>query len=233
MRKKQREDVWLNSVGNIYCLGRNYVLHAQELRNEVPTSPMLFMKPTHALVAANGQTVTLPGNWGTIHFETELVIHIGKPYEKGMNADELVDSMTVGIDFTLRDLQDELKKKGFPWLLSKGFKNSAVISRFIPFPGIEEFKKTSFALIKNGEKVQTGYTKDFIFDLQEIIDYTGQHLGLGKGDMIFTGTPQGVGPVFDGDKMILMLGEEILGRFTLKLDWVKKALEPSFSAFAI
>lgn len=207
----------MDSIRNIYCVGRNYVLHAKELKNEIPTSPMLFTKPTHALVKAGGQTIIIPGDRGTVHFETELVIRIGNSYEKGMKVDELVDGIAVGLDLTLRDVQDELKKKGYPWLLAKGFQNSAILSRFVDFPGIEECKKMDFALIKNGEQVQTGNIQNMIFDLQTIIDFTAHNLGLGKGDIIFTGTPQGVGPVSDGDQLSLVVDKQILGSCIIKL----------------
>lgn len=101
----------MSEIKNIYCVGRNYLAHAEELNNEVPTSPFLFSKPTHAFVEANGQEIQLPGNRGSIHFETELVIWIGRKHEKGMKADEVIDRMGIGIDFTLRDVQNELKKK--------------------------------------------------------------------------------------------------------------------------
>lgn len=207
----------MNSIRNIYCVGRNYLLHAKELNNEVPTSPFLFAKPTHALVEANGQEISLPANRGSVHFEAELVLHIGKPYEKGIKVDELVDKMALGIDFTLRDVQSELKKKGYPWLLAKGFPNSGVLTKFIPFPGAEELKKIDFTLRKNGEEVQRGNIKNLIFDLQTVVDFSAEHFGLGEGDIIFTGTPEGVGPVSDGDRMSLQWGDEVLGDCTLKL----------------
>lgn len=204
-------------IRNVYCVGRNYVLHAKELNNEVPTSPILFSKPTYALVEANGQNITLPGDQGSIHYETELVIHIGKTYYKGISVDELVDKMAVGIDFTLRDVQDDLRAKGLPWLLSKGFPKSAVLSRFVPFAGVEACKKLDFSMIKNGELVQNGNIQNMIFDLQTIVDFTGKYLGLGEGDVIYTGTPQGVGPIADGDQISLKLGDEILGECTMQM----------------
>lgn len=208
----------LNKVNNIYCVGRNYEAHAKELQNEVPVSPMLFSKPTHALVEAAGQEVLLPSNRGSIHFETEIVIRIGKPYEKGIKVDEMVESLAIGIDFTLRDVQSELKKKGQPWLLAKGFPNSALVSKFIPFQGIEEMKKIDFSLLKNEEKVQQGNIKNMIFDLQTIIDFTALHFGLGEGDLIFTGTPEGVGPVKDKDHLTLLWGNLVLGECFIKLN---------------
>jgi fumarylpyruvate hydrolase len=204
-------------VNNIYCVGRNYAAHAKELNNEVPASPMLFSKPTHALVAAAGQEVILPSNRGSIHFETELVIRIGKAYEKGMTVDELVERMAIGIDFTLRDVQSELKKKGHPWLLAKGFPNSALLSQFIPFPGTEELSKHDFSLLKNGEKVQQGNIRNMIFDLQTIIEFTGENFGLGEGDLIYTGTPEGVGPISDNDHLSLLWGNTVLGECLIKL----------------
>jgi fumarylpyruvate hydrolase len=207
----------MNEIRNIYCVGRNYMAHAQELKNEVPSSPFLFSKPTHAFIEANGQPIILPGNQGAVHFETELVLRAGRQHEKGMKVDDVIDSMAVGIDFTLREVQSELKKKGLPWLLAKGFPNSAPVSKFIPFPGIEEIKKSDFMLIKNGGTVQQGNVQNMIFDLQTIIDFTSEHFGLSEGDLIFTGTPEGVGQVFDGDHFSLVWNNEVLGDGFIKL----------------
>jgi 2-keto-4-pentenoate hydratase/2-oxohepta-3-ene-1,7-dioic acid hydratase in catechol pathway len=142
----------MESIGNVYCVGRNYVLHAKELNNEVPKSPILFTKPTHSLVKAEGQIITLPGNRGSVHFETELVIHMGKNYEKGIKVDEIVDKIAVGIDFTLRDIQDELKKKGQPWLLAKGFKNSGVLSRLVLSQDLRHAREWISHLLKMGSR---------------------------------------------------------------------------------
>ena len=207
----------MGEIRNIYCVGRNYAAHAKELSNDVPISPFLFSKPTHAFVVANGQEIELPGNRGSIHYETELVIYIGRKHQKGMKADEVIDRMGIGIDFTLRDVQTELKKKGYPWLLAKGFPHSAVLSKFIEFPGMSELKDKDFQLIKNGEKVQKGNIKNMIFDLQTIIDFSSTHFGLGEGDIIFTGTPEGVGQVLDGDHLSLIWDNQILGECVIKL----------------
>lgn len=211
------EEEAMKSIRNIYCVGRNYVKHAKELNNEVPDSPMLFSKPTHALVEANGQVVNLPGDRGAIHYEAELVIRIGRSYEQGSKVDELIDAMTVGIDFTLRDVQSNLKKKGHPWLVAKGFPNSAVIGKFIDFPGLEECERLSFSLFKNGEQAQLGNIKNMIFDLQTLVDYAGQNLGLGNGDIIYTGTPEGVGPIAKGDQLELLLEGQKLGEISIKI----------------
>jgi 2-keto-4-pentenoate hydratase/2-oxohepta-3-ene-1,7-dioic acid hydratase in catechol pathway len=207
----------MEEIRNIYCVGRNYVAHAKELNNEVPTSPFLFLKPTHAYVEANGEEIYLPGNRGSVHFETELVIRIGRQYEAVMKADEVIDSMGIGIDFTLREVQSELKKKGFPWLLAKGFPNSAVVSKFVAFPGIDAIKKSDFMLVKNGGKVLQGNSQNMIFDLQTIVDFTARNFGLGEGDIIFTGTPEGVGQVTDGDHLSLVWDHNVLGECLIKL----------------
>lgn len=205
-------------IKNIYCIGRNYVSHAKELNNAIPTSPFLFSKPTHAVAEANGQEVILPGDRGPVHYEIELVIHIGQEYKKGITVDEIVDKIAIGIDFTLRDVQSYLKEQRYPWLLAKGFPNSALLTKFIDFPGEEQCRSTNFSLLKNGRQVQTGNIKNLIFNLQTIVDFSGIHFGLSKGDIIFTGTPEGVGPVLDGDKLSLKWGEETLGQSIIKLE---------------
>ncbi|MBA4493843.1 fumarylacetoacetate hydrolase family protein [Paenactinomyces guangxiensis] len=207
----------MESIHNIYCVGRNYRMHAEELGNDVPQSPMIFSKPTHALVEAKGQEILLPADRGEVHYEAEWVVHISKPYQPGMKVEELVDRMALGIDFTLRDVQSQLKKKGHPWLLAKGFPNSAVITAFREFPGIDVCKTIDFSLVKNGEQVQRGKISDMLFDLETIISFCSSHFGLGKGDIIFTGTPAGVGAVADGDQLQLRWGDEVLGDCLVKM----------------
>ena len=205
------------NVRNIYCVGRNYALHAKELNNAIPESPLVFTKTTHALAQANGQKIVLPGSHGQIHYEVEFVIHIARPYEPGIKLDDLVDKMAIGIDFTLRDLQDELRQKGNPWILAKGFLNSAVITPWYEFEGLALSTQKDFTLEKNGQEVQRGNIKDMIFDLPAITEYIAKHLGLGEGDIIFTGTPAGVGPVADGDKYTYKWGEKELGSSIIKI----------------
>ncbi len=208
----------METIKNIYCVGRNYRAHAKELNNPVPTSPFLFSKPTHAVVEADGQIVSLPGDRGSVHYEVELVLRIGKSYKEGMTVDEIVDGMAIGIDLTLRDVQDVLKEKRYPWLLAKGFPNSAILSQFIDFPGEEVCQKTNFSLLKNGLKVQEGNIQSLIFDFQTLIDFCAKHFGLGKGDIIFTGTPEGVGPLANGDELTLVWGEAVLGRSKVSIE---------------
>lgn len=204
------------AIRNIYCIGRNYRLHAEELGNEVPKSPMLFTKPTHSLVETRGQEITLPAGQGDVHYEVEFVIHIAREYQPGMMVEELVDRMALGIDLTLRDVQSQLKQKGHPWLRAKGFRNSAIITPFRSFPGVAACQQIDFSLLKNGEQVQRGNIGDMIFDLQTIIDFTATHFGLGAGDLIYTGTPAGVGAVADGDQLQLIWGEELLGDCSIR-----------------
>jgi len=208
----------MENIRNIFCVGRNYRLHAAELGNEVPTSPFLFTKPTHALALAQGDAITLPGNQGELHYEAELVFHIAQPYREGMQVEDVIDRMALGIDFTLRDVQNELKKKGHPWLLAKGFRNSAVITPFHPFPGWDACTETAFSLKKNGTEVQRGTIGDAIFDVLTLIRFASERFGLSTGDLLYTGTPAGVGPVADGDRLSLYWGDELWGEFTAKLD---------------
>lgn len=207
----------MKPIQNIYCVGRNYRLHAQELGNDVPTSPMIFSKPTHAVVEANGQTISLPSNSGEIHYEAELVLHIGKSYQKGRLAEELIEQVSLGIDFTLRDVQSKLKAKGHPWLLAKGFPNSAVLTSRRAYPGIVALQEIDFCLLKNGERVQQGNIQEMIFDFQTIIDFIGTNFGLGAGDVIYTGTPAGVGKVENGDHLQLVWGKEEWGSFIVEM----------------
>lgn len=205
-------------IRNVYCVGRNYRLHAQELKNEIPIKPMIFCKPTHAVTWANGSSILIPGHLGSVHYETELILSIGKQYTKGMDVNEIVDRVAVGLDLTLRDVQSELKEKGHPWLLAKGFVNSAVLSEFIAFQGLQKCMATPFSLMKNGVRVQFGDIRQMIFDLQTIIEYIAENFGLGAGDIIYTGTPEGVGELQDGDVLELIYGEENLGTCVISFE---------------
>lgn len=204
-------------IRNIYCVGRNYRLHAAELGNAVPDEPMLFTKPDHALAALDGSEIAIPGSKGEVHYEMEIVVRVGRTYEKGIRADELLDGMALGLDLTLREVQNVLKQKGYPWLAAKGFRNSAPITAFRPFPGIAELRLNDFVLMKNGVEAQRGNAVDMIFNLQALIDYCAEHYGIGEGDVLFTGTPAGVGPVADGDRFRLLYAGEPWGSGHIRL----------------
>ena len=171
---------------------------------------MIFSKPTHALHPAQGE-LRLPSGIGAIHYEAELVVRIGRAYEPGMSVDQLVDGLAIGIDWTARDVQSVLKEKRHPWLLAKGFKNSAVLSPFRPFPGAAAFMELTFSLLNNGSEVQSGSPRDMIFSLERLVSYIGDTFGLDAGDVIYTGTPAGVGGVKDGDELTLILNGERFG----------------------
>lgn len=207
----------LTEIRNIYCVGRNYGLHAAELGNAVPEQPMLFAKPTHALVPLDGREIGLPGSRGEVHYEAEIVIRIGRRYERDVPIDELIDGVALGLDFTLRDVQTELKKKGYPWMAAKGFRHSAPITEFRPFMGVRALGENDFRLLKNGSVAQQGNASDMIFDIRTIIHYCAEHFGVGPGDVIFTGTPAGVGPTADGDRFELYYGEVIWGSGIIRL----------------
>ncbi|MFK4434763.1 fumarylacetoacetate hydrolase family protein [Paenibacillus sp. RC21] len=202
-------------IRNVYCVGRNYKLHAEELGNEVPTEPMIFLKPSHAVVPLDGATLELPKDQGDIHYETELVVVVGRNYEPGMSAETILSAFAFGIDFTLRDVQSVLKKKGHPWTAAKGFKFSAPVTPFLPLEKLDTLEQQDFSLLKNGQEVQRGHIKDMIFSIEHIIDYIATHYGLGEGDIIFTGTPAGVGPATSGDRFELFWGTDHQGSCTI------------------
>lgn len=205
-------------VKNIYCIGRNYVEHAHELGNSVPEQPIVFSKPTHALVKADHQVIDLPNNRGEIHYESEIVLKIGQDYTPGIKVDKLVSEMTIGLDLTLRDIQSKLKTKGHPWLLAKGFESSAMIGEWIPFVSVEHCQEYDFKLHINHELRQIGNSTNMIFSFEQMIQYIAEHLGLKKGDIIFTGTPKGVGPLKDGDKIELFWADERLGACMIHME---------------
>lgn len=205
-------------LANIFCVGRNYVNHAKELHNAIPQEPMIFTKPTHAAAWLEGGTIALPGAQGAIHYEGEWVLHIGRDYVPGLSADDLVDQMALGIDFTLRDVQDVLKKKGYPWLAAKGFLNSAALTRFVPFPGLSACTEKYFSLKKNGKEYQRGTIGAMIFPPDQLLTFCAEHYGLKAGDILFTGTPAGVGAVADGDRFELLWDDASLGTCTIELN---------------
>jgi 2-keto-4-pentenoate hydratase/2-oxohepta-3-ene-1,7-dioic acid hydratase in catechol pathway len=186
------------SVGTIYCIGRNYAEHAKELGNEIPTSPIVFLK---AAASLRGLTpIPMGFNDACYHFETEIVVRIGRRVPlltKGSWDD--VNELTLGLDLTRREIQNELKKAGMPWTTAKSFQGSAVVGDFIPaakFPNPDEIK---FSFYLNDELKQTGNSKHMLFSIPKIITYLASFIPLNENDLIFTGTPQGVGPMKTGD----------------------------------
>ena len=184
----------------IFCIGRNYAEHARELGNEVPDEPVIFMKPKSALLQSH-TPFYYPEFSNELHYEAELVLRISKNgrYINERQASKYYNGITVGIDFTARDIQGELKKKGLPWEKAKAWDNSAVIGKWKEIIPEMLKKPISFSLNKNGEKVQQGITTDMIFSFDQIVTNISNYFSLNIGDLIYTGTPAGVGECVVGD----------------------------------
>lgn len=186
----------------ILCIGRNYEEHVHELKNPVPAEPVVFSKPDSAILR-NNAPFFLPDFAKEFHHEVELVIRInrlGKNIEEKF-AHRYYSEIGLGIDFTARDLQDELKKKGLPWEKSKAFDGSAVISEFVPITRYKNLNDVSFRLMINGELRQKGNSCDMIFNFDQLIAHVSKYFTLKIGDLLFTGTPSGVGKVAIGDRL--------------------------------
>ena len=192
----------------IICIGRNYAEHAKELGNEIPESPVIFMKPDTA-VLKKGSDFYIPEFSNDVHYELELVLKISKggKYIQEENADKYYDEIGLGIDFTARDLQSQLKAKGLPWELAKGFDGSAVLSEFYKKEDFD-MKNINFSLMKNKEQMQNGNTSLMIFSPEKIIAFVSQYFTLRVGDLIFTGTPKGVGKVSENDFLEAFLDDQ-------------------------
>ena len=185
---------------SIFCIGRNYVAHAHELGNEVPTSPVIFMKPSTA-VLAEGKNFTIPSFTNDLHFEGELVLRVNKEGKnlKAPNVLDYCDAITVGIDFTARDLQNKLKEKGLPWEKAKAFDDAAILGKWTPLTAAIVASPIHFSLHKNGAIAQDGDSSLMIFPLATILESLTEYFTIYPGDLIYTGTPVGVGPTNKGD----------------------------------
>jgi len=195
----------------IICVGRNYVAHAMELNNPVPEEPILFMKPATALLR-EGKPFFIPDFSQDVHYELELVVKIcknGKHIEKEF-AHSYYEELSLGIDFTARDLQSRLKAKGHPWEIAKAFDYSAALGKWTPFTPEMRKEPIRFTMLKNGKTVQEGSTDLMIFPIDELIVHMSRYFKLQFGDLIFTGTPAGVGPVTRGDHFEAYLGDQKL-----------------------
>ena len=192
----------------IICIGRNYVNHAKEMNSPIPDVPMFFMKPDSALLRP-GTPFFYPHFSNDIHYECELVVKIdrvGKNIAEKF-AHKYYSEIGLGIDFTARDLQEKCKQKGHPWEIAKSFESSAPISNeFIPKEELD-LGKLEFSLRKNGDLVQSGNSKDMLFKIDELISYISQFMTLKKGDLLYTGTPEGVGPIAIGDELKGYIGD--------------------------
>jgi acylpyruvate hydrolase len=193
----------------IICIGRNYAAHIEELKNEKPGQPVVFLKPDTALLKG-GAPFFYPDFSTNIHHEVELVLKISKEgkYIQPQFAHRYFEEIGLGIDFTARDLQDQCKVKGLPWEIAKAFNGSAPIGEFKSVAELGDLKNIDFHLEINGELKQKGNTSLMLFDFATIISYVSQFFTLKKGDLIYTGTPAGVGPVQTGDELIGFIGNE-------------------------
>jgi len=201
----------------IFCVGRNYADHAKELGNAVPAEPVIFMKPKSALL--QGHTpFYYPEFSNELHYEAELVLHICKngKYIPERQANKYYNKLTVGIDFTARDIQAELKKKGLPWEKAKSWDNSAVVGKWIDVSSDAVKKAIHFSLIKNNQTVQEGNSKDMIFSFDYIVSHISNYFSLNIGDLVFTGTPAGVGECVVGDMLEGFLEKEKMFEVDIK-----------------
>ena len=201
----------------IFCVGRNYAAHAKELGNAVPEAPVIFMKPDTA-VLPNGADFVYPSFTSDLHYEIELVLRIGKTAKNisAANALSCVDAITVGIDFTARDVQADLKAKGLPWEKAKAWDHSAIVGEWKPFNAEAAGADILFSLTKNGQTAQSGTTQDMIYSFETLLEHISGYFTLSPGDLIFTGTPAGVGPCLPGDTLTGFLGEEKLFELPIK-----------------
>lgn len=201
----------------IFCVGRNYVAHAKEMGSEVSDEPVIFMKPKSALLQAH-TPFYYPEFTNELHYEAELVLRISKngKYIQERFANKYYDAITAGIDFTARDIQAELKEKGLPWEKAKAWDNSAVIGKWIPLQNIRNKKDINFSLTKNKELVQKGNSGMMIHNFDKIVAYISNYFSINIGDLIFTGTPEGVGEVVVGDELELFIEEDSLMTLEVK-----------------
>lgn len=199
------------------CIGRNYLAHIKELDNDLPTEPLFFMKPDTALLP-EGEPFVYPDFSSQIHYETELVLRIcrtGKSIDE-KDAPYYYDAITVGIDFTARDLQNECKAKDHPWEKAKAFDGSAVIGKLKSIKDLDNSEDIAFGMKLNGEWRQRGHSRDMIFGFEKLISHVSRFVTLKEGDFVFTGTPQGVGEVQRGDVLELVLENEPVRQFEVK-----------------
>ena len=201
----------------IICIGRNYAEHAKEMNSAVPAEPVFFLKPDTALIKDN-QPFYYPDFSKEIHHEVELVLKINKAGKNIQTqfANKYYDEIGIGIDFTARDLQAECKKNGLPWEKAKAFDGAAPLGKFIEKKKFVDEKNINFHLTINGKAMQKGNTKDLLFSFDTIIAYVSKFFTLKTGDLIYTGTPQGVGPVSIGDRLEGYIENQKLLDFEIK-----------------
>ena len=194
----------------IIAIGRNYAEHAKELNNPVPTEPLLFIKPGSCVVPMD-ESFSIPEDRGAVHYEAEIAVLIGKPLSKKPDAEEVLDAISgfaPALDLTLRELQDKLKAKSYPWEVAKSFDGACVLAPFVPGDALPDLTDIGIRLTLNGEVRQDGNSRDMLNPILPLIQHICGHFSLQPGDVILTGTPVGVGPLRSGDRLQL----ELLGQ---------------------
>jgi 2-keto-4-pentenoate hydratase/2-oxohepta-3-ene-1,7-dioic acid hydratase in catechol pathway len=204
------------AVANIFCIGRNYAAHAAELNNPIEPEPLVFLKPTSALLF-EGAPLRLPPFSHDVHHECELVLAIGQGGKDIAEASALdhVAGYGIGLDLTARDIQAVAKQKGLPWTLAKGFDGAACLSRFLPANRLVNPQRISFSLDVNGSCRQQGDTTLMLHSLPKLIAYLSSRFTLQRGDLIYTGTPEGVAALHGGDVLTLSLADHLTATFTV------------------
>jgi 2-keto-4-pentenoate hydratase/2-oxohepta-3-ene-1,7-dioic acid hydratase in catechol pathway len=202
----------MNKNNRIFCVGRNYAAHAKELNNAVPDSPVIFMKPVSSIVT-EVQSIPYPRHGKIMEQEAELVVQIGKSGcpDSLEEAHTFISAFTLGLDLTLRDLQNSLKQKGLPWEIAKAFDGSAPLGGWVAASEVEDWQNIAFQCYVNDNLRQEGHINDMIFSIPELILFIGRIWSFIPGDMIYTGTPSGVGAIHPGDKIVIK--SEQLGLF--------------------
>lgn len=194
-------------MGKVVCVGRNYAEHAKELDNPIPNEPILFIKPGSCVVSSEGGFV-LPKDRGSVHYEVEIAVLIGKPMAPNADDSELLDALSgyaAALDLTLRDVQSVLKKKGLPWEKAKCFDGAAVLTPFVTPDNVIDPTDLSIRLMINDECRQEGHSRQMLTPIVPLIRYINRHFSLYPGDVVLTGTPAGVGPLNQGDRLRLEL----------------------------
>ena len=201
----------------IFCVGRNYAAHAEELGNEIPDEPVIFMKPKNALLQSH-TPFYYPEFTNELHYECELVLRVCKngKYIQERNAGKYYDAISAGIDFTARDIQNEMKEKGLPWEKAKAWDNSAVIGKWIPTTEIKDKNDINFCLYKNKELVQQANSSLMIHPFDSIVAYISNFFSINIGDLIYTGTPAGVGEVVVGDELEGFIEDDSMFKLEVK-----------------
>lgn len=197
-------------INSIFCIGRNYAEHARELKNVIPDKPMVFLKPASAIIY-NGGSIVLPHQSKEVHHEVELVVAIGRSGKNIPESEALsyIKGYGIGIDVTARDIQQQAKEKSHPWSVAKGFDTFAPVSNFVDFGKVTDPQNLELQIDVNNETRQSGNTRDMIFPVKTLISYLSTIFTLSPGDLIFTGTPEGVSPIKDGDTIKATLGKDL------------------------